>query len=71
MLIIVFCVDAKMNFDDNAAFRQKEIFEMEDTSDKVRDYGTSVLRTIERAKDLLLLLSMNPEFLEYCSNYQL
>ncbi|KAF8372191.1 sucg-1, partial [Pristionchus pacificus] len=30
----VFCVDAKMNFDDNAAFRQKEIFEMEDTSDK-------------------------------------
>ncbi|WKY04138.1 hypothetical protein Q1695_005257 [Nippostrongylus brasiliensis] len=30
----VFCVDAKINFDDSAAFRQKEIFAMEDTSEK-------------------------------------
>uniref|UniRef100_A0A1I7XRW2 hexokinase n=1 Tax=Heterorhabditis bacteriophora TaxID=37862 RepID=A0A1I7XRW2_HETBA len=30
----VFCVDAKMNFDDSAAFRQKEIFAMEDNSEQ-------------------------------------
>lgn len=29
----VVCFDAKINFDDNAQFRQKEIFAMEDTSD--------------------------------------
>lgn len=29
----VVSVDAKLNFDDNAAFRQKEIFEMEDHSE--------------------------------------
>lgn len=29
----VVCFDAKMNFDDNAQFRQKDIFEMEDTSE--------------------------------------
>ncbi|PAV83706.1 hypothetical protein WR25_26625 [Diploscapter pachys] len=29
----VFCVDAKMNFDDSAAYRQKEIFSMEDHSE--------------------------------------
>lgn len=28
----VFCVDAKLNFDDNAAFRQKKIYGMRDTS---------------------------------------
>jgi len=28
----VLAVDAKLNFDDNAAFRQKEIFEMRDTT---------------------------------------
>lgn len=28
----VYCVDAKLNFDDNAAYRQKEIFDMRDTS---------------------------------------
>jgi succinyl-CoA synthetase beta subunit len=28
----VFCVDAKLNFDDNAAFRQKDIYAMRDTS---------------------------------------
>lgn len=26
------CVDAKINFDDNAKFRQKELFELEDSS---------------------------------------
>ncbi|KAJ1359014.1 Succinate--CoA ligase [GDP-forming] subunit beta, mitochondrial [Parelaphostrongylus tenuis] len=30
----VFCIDAKMNFDDSAAFRQKEVFEMEDWSEQ-------------------------------------
>ena len=28
----VFCVDAKLNFDDNAAYRQKAVFEMRDLS---------------------------------------
>merc|ERR1711934_719562 len=28
----IFCVDAKLNFDDNAMFRQKEVFAMRDTS---------------------------------------
>lgn len=28
----VMCVDAKINFDDNAAYRQKEIFELRDFS---------------------------------------
>ena len=27
------CFDAKINFDDNAKFRQKEIFAQEDTSE--------------------------------------
>lgn len=27
------CFDAKMNFDDSAKFRQKEIFAMEDTAE--------------------------------------
>ena len=29
--LTVFCVDAKLNFDDNALFRQKEVFAMRDT----------------------------------------
>jgi len=34
----VFCMDCKINFDDNAAFRQKEIFELKDWSqDDERD----------------------------------
>lgn len=28
----VFCVDAKLNFDDNASFRQKEVYDMRDKS---------------------------------------
>jgi succinyl-CoA synthetase beta subunit len=28
----VYCVDAKLNFDDNAAYRQKDIFAMRDES---------------------------------------
>merc|ERR1712010_114763 len=28
----IFCVDAKLNFDDNAEYRQKEVFAMRDTS---------------------------------------
>lgn len=39
----VICVDAKLNFDDNAAFRQKKLFEQEDTSE-------SDPREIEAAK---------------------
>ena len=27
------CVDAKIGFDDNAKFRQKDIFDMEDTTE--------------------------------------
>jgi succinyl-CoA synthetase beta subunit len=29
----VYCVDAKINFDDNAAFRQEDIFAMHDPSE--------------------------------------
>ena len=29
----VVCFDAKINFDDNAAFRQKDIFALEDTTE--------------------------------------
>ena len=28
----IFCVDAKLNFDDNASFRQKSIFDLRDAS---------------------------------------
>lgn len=30
--IAAYCIDAKLNFDDNAYFRQKEIFAMEEAS---------------------------------------
>lgn len=30
----MYCVDAKINFDDNATFRQKEIFAMRDTTEE-------------------------------------
>lgn len=30
---LVVCFDAKINFDDNAEFRQKEIFAMDDKSE--------------------------------------
>ena len=33
-LVAVVCFDAKINFDDNAEFRQKEIFAMEDTTEQ-------------------------------------
>lgn len=32
-LVTVVCFDAKINFDDNASYRQKAIFEQEDTSE--------------------------------------
>lgn len=32
--ILVVCFDAKVNFDDNAKYRQKDIFSLEDTSEK-------------------------------------
>lgn len=31
--LLVICFDAKFNFDDNAEFRQKEIFAMDDHSE--------------------------------------
>ncbi|PIO66348.1 ATP-grasp domain protein [Teladorsagia circumcincta] len=31
---VIYCVDAKMNFDDSAEFRQKDIFAMEDKSEQ-------------------------------------
>lgn len=34
----VFCVDAKMNFDDSAAYRQKEIFAYETFEEHVRKF---------------------------------
>lgn len=32
--VSVYCVDAKLNFDDNAAFRQKDIFAMRDPTEE-------------------------------------
>lgn len=29
---VVYCMDCKLNFDDNAAYRQKEIFSLKDWS---------------------------------------
>ena len=38
----VMCVDAKINFDDNAAFRQKEIFALRDyTQEDQREVAAS------------------------------
>lgn len=48
----VVCFDAKINFDDNAAFRQKRIFEMEDTSE-------SDPREIEAARHNLNYIGMD------------
>ena len=31
---LVYCIDAKINFDDNAAFRQKEIFSWRDPTEE-------------------------------------
>ena len=36
--IVVLCMDCKINFDDNADFRQKEIFALkDDTQEDARD----------------------------------
>ena len=34
LAFVVFCVDAKLNFDDSAAFRQKDIFAMDDHAEQ-------------------------------------
>ena len=34
VILTVVCFDAKINFDDNAEFRQKDIFAMEDNTEK-------------------------------------
>lgn len=46
------CFDAKINFDDNAVFRQKAIFDMEDTSE-------SDPREVEAAKYNLNYIGMD------------
>jgi succinyl-CoA synthetase beta subunit len=43
LLASVLACDAKLNFDDNAAFRQKEIFAL-------RDYSQEDKREVEAAK---------------------
>jgi len=48
----VVCFDAKMNFDDNAAFRQKEVFAMDDTSESDK-------REVEAAKHNLNYIGMD------------
>jgi succinyl-CoA synthetase beta subunit len=48
----VVCFDAKMNFDDNAAFRQKEIFAMDDTTESDK-------REVEAAKYNLNYIGMD------------
>ena len=47
----VVCFDAKINFDDNAEFRQKEVFAMEDNSE-------SDPREVEAAKHNLNYIGM-------------
>jgi succinyl-CoA synthetase beta subunit len=34
LFVLVYCIDAKLNFDDNAEFRQKEIFAMRDPTEE-------------------------------------
>lgn len=39
----VYCMDAKINFDDNAAYRQKEIFSLRDwTQEDERDHRAAL-----------------------------
>ena len=47
---LVVCLDAKVNFDDNAAFRQKEIFAMRDMS---QEDTREVQRFIEKYINLI------------------
>ncbi len=37
LIFAVVCFDAKINFDDNAQFRQQEIFAGRDTAEEVGD----------------------------------
>lgn len=48
----VVCFDAKINFDDNASFRQKEIFALDDTSE-------TDAREVEAAKHSLNYIGMD------------
>ena len=50
--IAVVCFDAKVNFDDNAEFRQKEVFSMNDTTE-------TDPREVEAAKSNLTYISMD------------
>jgi succinyl-CoA synthetase beta subunit len=50
--LVVFCVDAKINFDDNASFRQKEVFDMGDDSE-------TDVREVEAAKYGLNYIGMD------------
>ena len=56
----VLCMDAKLNFDDNADFRQKEIFEWRDTSQEDADEvkaGASGLNFIKLDGDIGCLVN--------------
>jgi len=48
----VYCVDAKINFDDNASFRQKDLFDM-------RDYTMEDPREVEASKYHLNYIGLN------------
>jgi hypothetical protein len=50
--LIVYCVDAKINFDDNASFRQKKVFDMGDDSE-------TDVREVEAAKYGLNYIGMD------------
>ena len=50
--LAVVCFDAKINFDDNSHYRQKEIFDQEDT-------GESDPREVEAAKSNLNYIGMS------------
>lgn len=59
-----FCLDAKFRFDDNADFRQKEIFAL-------RDWTQEDPKEVEAAKFNLNYIALDGEYLLITAQYQL
>ena len=56
----MYTADAKLGFDDNASFRQRSIFDMEDTTE-------SEPREVEAAKHNLNYVQVNKVYLDHRS----
>ena len=54
----MYTADAKLGFDDNASFRQRSIFDMEDTTE-------SEPREVEAAKHNLNYVQVNKVYLDH------